>query len=282
METHTRTIPLDGAQLTYHVSRPDAPGTPTILLHPWFGCWQFWASTMDALSDRPCFAVDFYSLAGEGGRPSAGPTDLADAVLRMLDAEQLDRVDVVGNSVGGIVAQIIASSVPQRVRRLVLVGTGANTVGALPAFAETVDRWTAATRAGEGPSRTAIEDTVGMLFTGRPRSDVWETYIAAVAGADAAYMGSVLTAARALDLVPRLPGITAPTLIVRGTEDCARTAEHAAVLAAGIPVARSIEMEGAGHSPMVDHPADFARLVAEHVGADIDAAATRTAAAGTR
>ncbi len=87
---------------------------------------------MDALSDRPCFAVDFYSLAGEGGRPSAGPTDLADAVLRMLDAEQLDRVDVVGNSVGGIVAQIIASSVPQRVRRLVLVGTGANTVGALP------------------------------------------------------------------------------------------------------------------------------------------------------
>lgn len=265
MDIRSRSLPLDGTTLSYHVSRPAAEGIPTVFLHPWFGCWQFWISTMDGLTDRPCFAVDFYSPAGGDWSSVDGPSGLADAVLHMLDSEGLDQVDLVGNSVGGIVAQIIASTAPDRVRRLVLVGTGANTAGALPAFAETVDRWTVGASADGGPSREAIADTVGMLFTCRPEPDVWETYVQAVSDTDPAYMGSVLSAARRLDLTPDLPSITAETLILRGTEDCARTAAHAAALAEGIPVAHAVEMDGAGHSPMVDHPDEFLRLVTDHL-----------------
>ncbi|MEU6105109.1 alpha/beta fold hydrolase [Streptomyces flaveolus] len=72
-----------------------------------------------------------------------------------MDAEGLDRVDVVGNSVGGIVAQVVASTVPERVRRLVLVGTGASTQGALPGFAQAVDRWIDTGRDGGAASRAA-------------------------------------------------------------------------------------------------------------------------------
>lgn len=265
METGTRTLALAGRTLTYHVSHADAPGTPVVFLHPWFGCPQFWSSTISALPDRPCLAVDFYSLATGTRISDAGPCDLADAVVHMLDAEGLGRVDLVGNSVGGIVSQIIASTVPDRVRRLVLVGTGANTTGALPAFAAAVDRWTEGARSGRGPSRSAIEDTVGMLFTARPDPKTWTTFVDAVANTDPGYMAAVLTAARGLDLVPQLPNITAPTLIVRGTEDCARTAEHAATMAAGISNSRSVEMPGAGHSPMVDHPVEFTQLIRDHL-----------------
>lgn len=264
MEIQSRTMPSEGTELSYHVSQSASSGTPTILLHPWFGCWQFWISTMDGLSDRPCYAVDFYSLASGDWSSVDGPSGLADAVLRMLDTENLDRVDIVGNSVGGIVAQIIASKAPQRVRRLILVGTGANTAGALPAFADTVDRWTARARDDGGPSRAAIEDTIGMLFTRRPRTDVWETYVRAVSETDPTYMGSVLSAARQLDLTQQLAAITAPTLVLRGSEDCARTAAHAANLAEGIPTAYAVEMEGAGHSPMIDYPDDFLHLVTDH------------------
>lgn len=268
MNAHARTLPLDGRSLTYHVSHADTPGVSAVFLHPWFGCSQFWTSTIAALPDRPCLAVDFYSLADGTPTSDAGPVDLADAVVRMLDAEGLEQVDLVGNSVGGIVSQIIASTVPERVRRLVLVGTGANTTGALPAFAATVDRWTQAADRGDGPPRAAIEDTVGMLFTSRPEQAVWETFVDAVADTDPDYMAAVLTAARGLDLVPQLPNITAPALIIRGTEDCARTAQHAATMAAGIPRSRSIEMPGAGHSPMVDHPVEFAELVRSHLDAE--------------
>ncbi|MEE2060318.1 alpha/beta fold hydrolase [Rhodococcus artemisiae] len=268
MDIRSRSLTMDGTTLSYHVSRSAAAGVPTVFLHPWFGCWQFWISTMDGLADRPCFAVDFYSPAGGDWSSVDGPSGLADAVLHMLDSEGLDQVDLVGNSVGGIVAQIIASTAPDRVRRLVLVGTGANTAGALPAFAETVDRWTAGVGDNGGPSREAIADTVGMLFTCRPEPEAWETYVQAVSDTNAAYMGSVLNAARRLDLTPDLPRITAPTLILRGTEDCARTAAHAAALAEGIPVAHAIEMDGAGHSPMIDHPDEFLRLVTEHLDSE--------------
>ncbi|WP_030417725.1 alpha/beta hydrolase [Streptomyces sp. SCSIO 75703] len=266
MDAHHRTVPLPGTSLSYHVTRPSAAGTPVVLLHPWFGCWQFWTSTVQHLAGRPCYAVDLYSPAAGTWSADPGPAALADAVVAMMDAEGLSRVDVVGNSVGGIVAQVIASTVPERVRRLVLVGTGASTRGSLPGFARAVDRWIEAGRDGGAASRAAAEDTIGMLFTGSADAADWETYVQAVLRTDPAYLAAVLGAARKLDLTPRLARITAQTLVVRGSEDCARTAEHAAVLAAGIPAARSVEMRGAGHSPMVDQPDRFAGLVAAHLG----------------
>jgi 3-oxoadipate enol-lactonase len=271
MDLDTRTLPLAGTSLAYHVARPDAAGVPVVLLHPWFGCWQFWIATMRHLAERPCYAVDLYSPAGGDWTSTAGPEELGGAVLEMLTAEGLEQVDVVGNSVGGIVAQVVAVTAPHRVRRLVLVGTGANTRGALPGFGAAVDRWIASARERGPATRDAVEATVDLLFTGRPGAATWESYVQAVLGIDPAYLAAVLGAARRLDLVPRLGDITAPALVIRGTEDTARGAQHSAALAAGISTVRSIEMPGAGHSPMVDHPAEFARLVRAHLDEPVPA-----------
>ena len=86
--------------------------------------------------------------------------------------------------------------------------------------------------------------------------------------ADPAYLAAVLGAARRLDLTAQLADITAPTLVIRGSADRARSAAHSAALAAGIATARSVEMPGAGHAPMVDRPAEFARLVSAHLDAE--------------
>jgi 3-oxoadipate enol-lactonase len=260
-----RTVPLRGTSLTYHVARPDAPGRPVVLLHPWFGCWRFWSTTIAALADRPCYALDLYSPAAGDWTGVEGPVALAEAVVGVLDAERIEVADVVGNSLGGIVSQLVAATVPQRVHRLVLVGTGATTAGTLPGFAAAVDRWIATAEAGGAAAREAVEDTVGMLVTARPAAAEWTAYVDAVLATDPAYLAAALAGARLLDLTPRLPAITADTLVVRGSEDCARTAEHAATLAAGIPRARSVELPGAGHSPMVDHPAEFTALVRAHL-----------------
>ena len=60
--------------------------------------------------------------------------------------------------------------------------------------------------------------------------------------------------------------------MVRGSEDCARTAEHAAVLASGIPTARSVELPGAGHSPMIDQPARPSPRFPPHLEPQVGAA----------
>ncbi|MPZ26717.1 MAG: alpha/beta fold hydrolase [Micromonosporaceae bacterium] len=262
MKATHRSVPVSGTRLAYYTS--DRPGPPVVLLHPWFGCPQFWCPTVAHLADRRCYVVDLYSPAGGDWSAVASPEGLAGAVLAMLDAERLDRVDLVGNSLGGIVAQLLASTAPDRVRRLVLVGTGASTDGVLPGFGEKVSQWIAGASRASAP-RAEVAEIVDMLVTRRPDPATWEGFVEAVWRTDPAYLAAVLAAARSLDLTPRLPQIAAPTLVIRGGHDCARTPAHVAALVAGIPRARAVELPDAGHAAMVDHPEEFSRLVAAHL-----------------
>jgi 3-oxoadipate enol-lactonase len=263
-ENGHRSVTLEGTSLSYRITGPGT-NTALVLLHPWFGCRQFWDQTVNALADRRCLTVDFYSLADGDWARWASPEQLAAAVVAMLDNEHLECVDVVGNSVGGIVAQVLASAHPDKVRRLVLVGTGAMTSGVNRGFARAVDTWIACAGEGTAPRRETTEATIAMLFSTDLDEPTRRTFVDAVMQTDPAFIAAVLSAARGLDLTDQLPRITAPTLVLRGTEDCARTAQHAAQLAAGIPNALWTEIPGAGHSPMVDHPAEFNRLVSAHL-----------------
>jgi 3-oxoadipate enol-lactonase len=233
---------------------------PIVMLHPWFGCTRFWDHTVEALPERETFVLDLYSL---GGRPGweefASPRGLSHAVEAFADALRLERFFLVGNSMGGIAAQELASRLDGRISGLVLVGTGARIVGVKPHWRKAMDSWIA----GEA-DRAFSERMVAALLARRPEdSKEFETFVDAVAGANKAFMGAVLTSAFGLDLRNVLPLITAPALVVRGEFDASRTKEHVAELMAGIPNCRAHEIAGAGHSPQVDSPQAFCPLVCE-------------------
>lgn len=256
----TRSLELPGATFRYTVT--PGTGVPVLLLHPWMGCHQMWAPTTDRLG-APTLAVDWYSLGEPGADWTAwaSPHGLARAALALLDAEGLDAVDVVGNSVGGVVAQILASEHPERVHRLVLVGTGASLSGPPTAFGSLVSRWL---REPQGRAALAGELVDALVHQQLPAAER-ATYVSMVQAADPDFLGAVLAAARGLDLRPALAAIAAPTLVVRGEHDAARTPQHVADLLAGIPDSRAVEMAGCGHSPMVEEPEAFAALVAAHL-----------------
>lgn len=259
-------IDLGATTLRYHRGGPEIPRRdrpPVLLLHPWFGCWQFWTPTVELLDGVRSYAVDWYSLSRGDWTACSSPHGLATAVLTLLDRLDLERVDVIGNSVGGIVAQVIASEHPERVRRLVLVGTGARTAGVHSRFADLVDRWVGGSVGDREPLAGAIVDA--LVARDLPVS--WrEVYVEAVRRADGDFLAAVLQSCRALDLRARLGAITAPTLVLRGEHDTARTRQHSDELVAGIRGARQIELTGCGHSPMIDDPTGFARLTEEHLG----------------
>ena len=236
-----------------------------VLLHPWFGCCQFWHRTFDHFIDRTRIAVDFYSLADGDWSRWAGPVQMAESVLSVMDHEGLEYVDLVGNSVGGIVAQVVASKYPQRVRKLVLVGTGAHTTGVRSAFVDTVDHWIAAARRNETPSRSFIEATVSMLVSSDLDAQSLAVFADMLAKTEPMFIATVLTEARRLDLSDELGKIRASTLVIRGTEDRVRTRDHAFQLANAVRDARWYEMQAAGHAPMLDSPDEFERLLAEHL-----------------
>ena len=253
-------IEIAGTRLEYHHRRPltDRPRGPVILLHPWFGCWQFWRQTVDALPEFETYAVDLYSLgAGDDWEKFAGPQGLAGAVGMMIEELRIGRCSLIGNSMGGIAAQALAAAQPDRIEKLILVGTGARIFGLKPDYRQTVDHWIA----GEA-NRESTEQLVDALLARRPADpQEFETFVDTVVNANKAFMGSVLTNAFGLDLRPMLPQITAPTLVIRGEFDAARTRTHVEELLAGIPNSSSVEIPRAGHSPQVDSPQVFSKLV---------------------
>lgn len=253
-------VDVGGARLAYH-HRPaphDRRSTPVILLHPWFGCWQFWRRTVDALPEFDTYSVDLYSLGvSSHWQDLAGPTGLARAVESLIDTLKADRCHVIGNSMGGIAAQVLAAERGDQIEKLILVGTGARTFGVNPDFRQALDDWIAGDE-----DRAFSERLVGALLARRPESEEeFGTFVDTVARANKAFMGKVLTTAFGLDLRPVLPKITASTLVVRGELDVARTQEHVDELLAGIPSCTAIEIPGGGHSPQVDSPEAFSRAV---------------------
>ena len=64
----------------------------------------------------------------------------------------------------------------------------------------------------------------------------------------------------------RLGAITAPTLVVHGTRDVVYAIEHAEALAAGIPGARLLVVDGLGHEVPDAFAAELTTLTLEHLG----------------
>ncbi len=104
-------------------------GPPVMMIHgsgPGVSAWANWRGVIPALSRR--FRVIAPDMVGFGftDRPAGIVYDRATWIaqaLALLDALEIDRVDLVGNSFGGAIALALAVARPERVRRLVLMGS---------------------------------------------------------------------------------------------------------------------------------------------------------------
>ncbi|MER7578613.1 alpha/beta fold hydrolase [Kitasatospora sp. NPDC097691] len=118
--TDVRTVDLPDVTLAYRESGP-ADGPPLVLLHALGERASDWDVVLPALAPgHHVYALDLRGH-GDSGRPGAyGLPEMRDDVLAFLDALGLDRVDLVGHSMGGAVGYLLAQAAPQRVDRLVL------------------------------------------------------------------------------------------------------------------------------------------------------------------
>ncbi|MFF5523293.1 alpha/beta fold hydrolase [Streptomyces coeruleorubidus] len=121
MDTEPRTVRANGITLTYRVWGPeDAP--PVVLLHARGADGADWAEIAPALAAGPrrVYAPD---LRGHGRSDWPGGyayEAMRDDLLAFLRALGITRADVVGHSLGGAVAYLLAQYSPRLVRRLVL------------------------------------------------------------------------------------------------------------------------------------------------------------------
>jgi pimeloyl-ACP methyl ester carboxylesterase len=181
---------------------------------------------------------------------------LASHTLALLDALELDRVDVLGYSWGGGLAQVLAHRAPERVRRLVLcatsVGLGASPPRPLAALmlASPVRYYHAA----------LFRLTMPMIAGGRTarEPEVLRAQAAARRSHPPSPLGYAcqLFAAAGFSSLPWVHRLRQPTLIVAGDEDPVTPLRNARQLARLIPGARLHVVAGGGHLFLLDQPGD--------------------------
>lgn len=233
-------------------------GDDLVLIHSLGADLRLWDDVAEAFSAN--FRVLRYDVRGHG-RTGGPPADVTIDVLRddlreLLDRLGIERVRLVGLSMGGMIAQAFAAAVPERVAGLVLADTACE-------FDESIrsawrDRAATALRDGMAP---LIEPTVTRWFPEAFRSALpaaCDRVRATIAAMQPQHYAAAGLALARLQLTERLGAITAPTLVGVGEVDEAIPPRFAEQIRDHITGASLVTWPGVGHAPPLQIPDQFA------------------------
>lgn len=223
-----------GCRLHHHLHGPgDAP--PLVLLEGMGGDLPGWRRSIPRLASRcRVVAYDFRGNGESACEPGAWTmATFVDDTLALLDHLGIDRAHLYGQSFGGMVAMELALRHPERVRSLILAATHAGHDRAVPSREKV-------------PKDRPWELLYSPGFADRHPEHVREDLAAGV-GQDPAARRAQWEAIRGWTAHDRLGDLVVPTLVLHGTADRMIHPDNARVLAEGIPGARLVLLEGAGH-----------------------------------
>jgi pimeloyl-ACP methyl ester carboxylesterase len=209
--------------------RMEGEGDPLLLLNGLTRPLSSWGPFIESLGSRTVVSFDAPGV-GESPAPllPLSIAQLADVTAAVLDEIGLDRVDVLGYSHGGAVAQQFAAHYPERVRRLVLAATSCGA-------GSTLAGW---------DTHDGVEVLMNGIFRANALSTLWRTM-----------------AISTWSSIPFLGAIAAPTLVVGGSEDRVAPLANSQVLASRIPNATLVELSE-GHDLQQPEAAEkLARVV---------------------
>ena len=228
-------------------------GPPVLLLNGLGAPNAWWATLEGRLEGMRLIEFDAPG-AGDSQTPwlPARIEFLGWLAAQVLDKAGEPRADVLGYSLGGMIAQQLAARSPQRVRRLVLASTGCGFGGVTAGFTKLLNVATPLRYVSKGLYERTIADLVG----GRARSDpdFLERHSERRFANPPNKRGYMLqvTALSGWSSLPVLSRIQCPTLVVTGDDDPLMPMANAYILARRIPNARLRVMPGEGHLLLMD------------------------------
>ncbi|NLH81017.1 MAG: alpha/beta fold hydrolase [Phyllobacteriaceae bacterium] len=247
-------------------------GAPVMMIHgsgPGVSAWANWRGVIPGLAER--FRVIAPDMVGFGftDRPAGVVHDRAtwiSQVLALLDALELERVDLVGNSFGGAIALALAVARPERVRRLVLMGS----VGVSFPLTEGLDRvW------GYQPSLAAMRGLLDLFAFDRGlvtdelaelrwrasiRPGFQESFSAMFPAPRQRWVDALASDEADLRALPH------QTLVIHGRDDRVIPLEVSLRLSSLIDRSQLHVFGRCGHWTQIEQAARFVRLVGDFLG----------------
>lgn len=253
-------ITLTNQRIFYTQPQKSAGGATLLLVHGAGGSHLDWPVEIQRLPHTAVYNLDLPGHGRSDGPGHASIDAYTDAVAEFIDALALERVVVVGHSMGGAIAQTLGLRRLPRLVGLVLVGASARLrvadailVGILPRFADTVDLITRFAWGPDAPAPLVARSRERMLAT------------------DPAVFHSDFLACDAFDVRAQVAQIGLPTLVISGAEDKMTPLKHGRFLAEQIPQATLVTLDGAGHYLPLEQPQAVAAAITQFLEAAGDA-----------
>ena len=117
----TKTVEVEGTPFAYREVGPTT-GIPVVFLHHFTAVLDDWdPAVVDGIAaERRVILVDLRGVGGSGGTTPDSIEAMAGDAIAFLRALGLSTVDLLGYSLGGMVAQVIVQQRPDLVRRVIL------------------------------------------------------------------------------------------------------------------------------------------------------------------
>jgi pimeloyl-ACP methyl ester carboxylesterase len=263
VDTPTQSIDVDGIAFAYRDLGPRS-GVPLVLLNHWGAVLDnFDPRIVDGLSRRHrIIAIDYRGIGASGGTAPVAIDAMARDVIALIHALGFEKVDLLGFSLGGFVAQDIVLKAPGLVRRLILTGTG-------PAGGKSIDQVGAVSWPLMVKGLLTLRDPKSYLFftstaNGRQAAKAFlERLKERKADRDKGPTPSAflrqLKAIKAWGRqVPQdLDGIRIPVLIAHGDNDIMVPAVNSHDMARRIPGSQLVIYKDAGHGGIFQYHGEF-------------------------
>ncbi|MCU4759476.1 MULTISPECIES: alpha/beta hydrolase [unclassified Bacillus (in: firmicutes)] len=216
------------------------------------------------------------STTYEPGSSHYTVVDMADDAVGVLDAYHIDEAHIVGMSLGGMIAQIIALRNPQRVLSITLIASGIfgseDNKRNLPSIDEKILAYHAnATKLNWSDEESVANYLVAgsaLLCGSKHKFDEKRVYkqveneIKRANNLLSMFNHSLLKGDDFYE--GKLKGINIPTLVIHGTEDTVLPYEHSLALVNEIPHALLLTLEGSGHEIHCDDWVHIINAISNH------------------
>lgn len=243
-------------------------GRPVILLHGWLGSWGLWQDTMAYLGrNYRTYALDFWGF-GESGkkRTTYQVQDFVSLVDQFMELMGIAQAPLVGHSMGGTVSLSVALRYPERVSKVVIVGSPI--VGSSLALMLKL--------AGYRAIAFLLFNMMGLFRFGMRIASPYicgDPQFPAMMDRDLSRttLESFLTSIASLrrtDLRPQLQQLTIPTMGMFGDKDIIVDPRQWKVMQKCLPSARIERFNTAGHFIMLDTPDRFKTLLKDFLDSE--------------
>ena len=257
----------------HHLTR--GAGEPLMLIMGMSGTHLSWGEPFLQLLEQD-FEVTVFDNRGVGKSPRAEAgysiADLADDTAALIDRLGHGSMHVMGISMGGMVAQQLALRHPEKLRTLTLGCTYSGGEGSALAPPETLTKLQAGWQSGDRDTaiRSGWEVNVSAGFA--QNEEAYAAFRQAALELPVAIpviMGQ-MQAIGGHDTLAQLEQITAPTLVIHGTDDAMLPVANGRLIAERIPGAKLEVFDGVGHLFWVEEPDRTAELLKQHTAALVE------------